>query len=237
MTISLYGSPDALSTQFTHSLLRDLTAVGVELAGITSQWVYLLDSQALSESEVQKALDLLCNGTHHQSTEVGDINFLVGPRLGTISPWSSKATDIFTLCSLHGVKRVERLMAVSLHLTPQSTQTLNPELQRQILSRFFDPMREAIYQNTNEATKLFEIDTPRKKSEIDILSGGLSALEDADRSLGLALAPDEKEYLVESFLKLGRNPTDVELMMFAQANSEHHQFYIGRVSTDDVCAS
>ena len=221
MTISLYGSPDALSTQFTHSLLRDLTALGVELAGITSQWVYLLDSQALSESEVQKALDLLCNGTHHQSTEVGDINFLVGPRLGTISPWSSKATDIFTLCSLPGVKRVERLMAVSLHLTPQSTQTLTPELQRQILSRFFDPMREAIYHNINEATKLFEIDAPRKKSEIDILSGGLSALEYADRSLGLALAPDEKEYLVESFSKLGRNPTDVELMMFAQANSEH----------------
>jgi phosphoribosylformylglycinamidine synthase len=137
----------------------------------------------------------------------------VVPRIGTISPWSSKATDVAHNCGLGRVRRVERgiwyTVAGQVHDEPALRAALH------------DRMTESVLASETEAEHLFAHAQPRPLQSIDLLGGGRGAIEVANLSLGLALAPDEIDYLAESFRALGRNPTDVELMMFAQANSEH----------------
>ncbi len=142
---------------------------------------------------------------------------LVVPRPGTISPWSSKATDIAHSCGLDGVVRLERGVAWYFILPVDLG-----ESQRQAIERLlYDRMTESILPDLAAAEVLFEHASPTQMTGVDILHGGREALVAADSRLGLALASDEVDYLVESFLALNRNPNDVELMMFAQANSEH----------------
>ncbi len=147
-------------------------------------------------------------------------SLLVVPRLGTISPWSSKATDIARHCALPQVTRIER--GVLYYLKSKSGKPLTDAEKQAVLPLLHDRMTESVISDiTGIESRIFKHGTPQPLSSVDILKGGNAALEAANRELGLALSADEIDYLVANFTKLGRNPTDVELMMFAQANSEH----------------
>ncbi|MCB1777999.1 MAG: phosphoribosylformylglycinamidine synthase, partial [Candidatus Competibacteraceae bacterium] len=143
--------------------------------------------------------------------------FLVVPRPGTISPWSSKATDIAHNCGLHRVRRIERGIAYYLEfersLSDHELAALKPVLH--------DRMTETVLDANDDPAILFRQAQPAPLATVEVLDDGRAALESANRALGLALSDDEIDYLLDSFLHLERNPTDVELMMFAQANSEH----------------
>ena len=143
--------------------------------------------------------------------------FLVLPRLGTISPWSSKASDIARLCGLEKVKRLERGIAFWIHAdTPLDAATT-----QQLTALLHDRMTEQVVSDLNAADALFTHIAPAPLAHVDILQAGRAGLEQANREMGLALSEDEIDYLLDNFTRLGRNPSDVELMMFAQANSEH----------------
>ena len=145
---------------------------------------------------------------------------LVVPRLGTISPWSSKATDIAQHCGLSMVARIER--GVAYYLKTKNGKALSAAERKAVLPLLHDRMTESVLSNFDGvAEKIFRHGEPAPLSAVDILQGGSAALSVANYELGLALSGDEIDYLVENFQKLNRNPTDVELMMFAQANSEH----------------
>jgi phosphoribosylformylglycinamidine synthase len=148
------------------------------------------------------------------------LRLLVIPRLGTISPWSTKATDIAQHCGLSGVKRIER--GVVYYLSAQNGKHLSEAEQAASLPLLHDRMTETVLDSIEGAAEqIFQHGVPQPLTSVDILNGGGKSLEQANFEMGLALSPDEIEYLVENFKKLKRNPTDVELMMFAQANSEH----------------
>ena len=142
---------------------------------------------------------------------------VVVPRLGTISPWSSKATDILHNCGLHGVNRVERgtVFTLGFESAPSA------ELLQQLDARLHDRMTQTVLGVVDEAAALFASAEPKPLQSVDLLSQGEDALRRANQDWGLALAEDEMEYLFSCFTELDRNPNDVELMMFAQANSEH----------------
>ncbi|PIV15600.1 MAG: phosphoribosylformylglycinamidine synthase [Gallionellales bacterium CG03_land_8_20_14_0_80_55_15] len=148
------------------------------------------------------------------------LGVLVVPRLGTISPWSTKATDIAQHCGLTGVQRIER--GVIYYLASTNGKALSQQQQAAVLPLLHDRMTESVLATlAGAAEQIFRHGAPQPLAVVDVLKGGGAALEAANREMGLALSADEIEYLVENFKKLKRNPTDVELMMFAQANSEH----------------
>ncbi|MDD2720176.1 MAG: phosphoribosylformylglycinamidine synthase [Gallionella sp.] len=148
------------------------------------------------------------------------LRVLVVPRLGTLSPWSTKATDIAQHCGLSGVQRIER--GVIYYLLGSEGKQLGQAELAAALQLLHDRMTESVLDGLEGAAEqVFRHGEPQPLATVDILSGGAAALEAANREMGLALSADEIEYLVENFGKLKRNPTDVELMMFAQANSEH----------------
>ncbi|MEH6568603.1 MAG: phosphoribosylformylglycinamidine synthase [Halioglobus sp.] len=155
---------------------------------------------------------------------------LVVPRPGTISPWSSKATDIAHNSGLQSVQRLERGISYYFDLPGD----LDSEQLGAIRALVHDRMTESLLPDLDSAAALFRRESPAPMSIVDILGGGREALVAADRNLGLALAGDEIDYLVASFIELGRNPVDVELMMFAQANSEHcrHKIFNASWSID-----
>ena len=140
-------------------------------------------------------------------------HLIVVPRLGTISPWSSKATDIARICGLGAVRRIERGVVYAAAGTVGDPAALAAALH--------DRMTESVLAAPAEAAALFARARPAPLRIVDVAAGGRAAIEEANRTMGLALAPDEIDYLVAAFARLRRNPTDVELMMFAQANSEH----------------
>ena len=156
---------------------------------------------------------LLRYGPSTKAETVDGARFLVVPRLGTISPWSSKATDVARNCGLSAIRRIERGIEY----------TISGDIadEAALLACLHDRMTETVLRAGQDASKLFHRADPKPLSSVDILKGGRAALEEANRRLGLALSGDEMDYLVENFTALSRNPTDVELMMFAQANSEH----------------
>ncbi len=144
---------------------------------------------------------------------------LVVPRLGTLSPWSTKATDIAHHCTLANVRRLER--GIAWFVCTADQQPLSATDRQKVATLIHDRMTESVLDGTAQAVALFQQQEPAPVATVDILDGGRPALEQANRELGLALAADEIDYLIENFVRVGRNPTDVELMMFAQANSEH----------------
>lgn len=205
------GAPAHSSFKKTQLLSR-LTSIS-SVQSIESQWVYLFD-QALSEQQQQSALQLLNDGQSfelHQAAS-DEIQILVTPRVGTISPWSSKATDIFKNCNTP-VHRLERGVLFTLKGVK--------ELSKEALQVLHDRMTESVFNAIEDAAVLFVETAPKPLNSIDILGEGKEALVKANNEFGFALSMDEIDYLTEAFIKLGRNPNDIELMMFAQANSEH----------------
>jgi phosphoribosylformylglycinamidine synthase len=173
--------------------------------------------------EAERRLDAAENGVLERLLQYGEAPgpdaggvLLVVPRLGTISPWSSKATDIARSCGLGAVRRIERGVAWFL------SGGTGPDAERErVLDLLHDRMTETVLVSLDDADALFRHVEPRPLAVVDALARGRAALEDANSTLGLALAADEIDYLLAHYRGLGRNPTDVELTMFAQANSEH----------------
>ncbi|MCU4480789.1 phosphoribosylformylglycinamidine synthase [Acinetobacter ursingii] len=178
-----------------------------------SQWVYLFD-QALDEQQHQSALQLLNDGISFELRQVAndELQVLVTPRIGTISPWSSKATDIFKNCNTP-VHRLERGILYTLKGVS--------ELSNEVKQALHDRMTETVFSQIEDAHRLFLETAPKPLNSIDILGEGKQALIKANNEFGFALSEQEIDYLTQAFTDLGRNPNDIELMMFAQANSEH----------------
>ena len=212
----LRGSP-ALSAFRINKLLSRFQEAQLPVNELYAEFVHFADvSTALTADEQTKLQRLLKYGPSlAEHAPVGRL-ILVTPRPGTISPWSSKATDIAHNCGLSQVVRLERGLAFYIQ-APQLS-----EAQWQSLAALLhDRMMETVFGDLHEAEKLFAQHQPAPVQHVDLLGAGRVALEQANIKLGLALAQDEIDYLLNAFTQLGRNPTDIELYMFAQANSEH----------------
>ena len=182
-------------------------------------WHFAAATRPLRPEESEVLARLLSYGpAARDEVPEGDL-FLVVPRLGTISPWSSKATDIAGHCGLEALERIER--GVAYYLAKQGGQGFTDQERRGVGPLLHDRMTEAVLPGFEAAGGLFRHFEPQPLATVDILAEGAAALTRANGEMGLALSPDEIDYLVENFTRMGRNPTDVELMMFAQANSEH----------------
>ena len=213
--LHLRGAP-ALSNPRLESLQREIRVRIPELKRIRAEFAHFVELRAPLSDDERRVLDrLLTYGPRRPADAPFEGRLvLVVPRPGTISPWSSKASEIARICGLDKVVRLER--GVAHHLEVARTVDLGPAL-----PLLHDRMTQGVLQSFEAASRLFEHAEPAPARTIDVLARGRDALIEADARLGLALAEDEVGYLVESFRRLRRDPTDVELMMFAQANSEH----------------
>jgi len=211
----LRGAP-ALSEFRVNKILARCKLSQLPVTNVYAEYAHFADlTSPLSVDEQTKLEKLLTYGpTIAEHTPAGTL-ILVTPRPGTISPWASKATDIVHNCGLKQVHRVERGIAYYVE------GELSADQLAQVTALLHDRMTEATHSELASAAQLFRNDSPREMSSVDILGGGREALAAANVEQGFALADDEIDYLVENFKKLGRNPNDIELFMFAQANSEH----------------
>ncbi|WIO75209.1 phosphoribosylformylglycinamidine synthase [Porticoccaceae bacterium LTM1] len=210
----LRGAP-ALSDFRKQKLLANLTEQVAEVTSVYADFIHFAEVDGeLSATQLDTLNALLTYGPKTTGESPDGELFLVVPRPGTISPWSSKATDIAHNAGLSNVLRLERGIAYYV-------KTDGPVDRDELAALLHDRMVEAVFGSLEAGEKLFRHETPKPMESVDVLGGGRPALEKANVELGLALAEDEIDYLVESFINLQRNPTDVELMMFAQANSEH----------------
>ncbi|WP_026001981.1 phosphoribosylformylglycinamidine synthase [Vreelandella stevensii] len=216
--LELRGAP-ALSAFRHERLLTVLRECVPEVEALSAHYVHFIDHhEELDTASQERLARLLDYGSQAAQEPLEQAQrFLVVPRLGTQSPWSSKATDIAHNCGLSQIHRIER--GVDYRVALRGTATA--EQWDAIGALLHDRMTENVLADTAAASQLFAHHSPAPLGSVDILEGGRAALEVANRELGLALADDEIDYLVAAFVELGRNPSDVELMMFAQANSEH----------------
>ncbi|MGP0712558.1 phosphoribosylformylglycinamidine synthase, partial [Escherichia coli] len=212
----LRGSP-ALSAFRINKLLARFQAARLPVHNIYAEYVHFADLNApLNDDEHAQLERLLKYGPALASHAPQGKLLLVTPRPGTISPWSSKATDIAHNCGLQQVNRLERGVAYYIEAG-----TLTNEQWQQVTAELHDRMMETVFFDLDDAEQLFAHHQPTPVTSVDLLGQGRQALIDANLRLGLALAEDEIDYLQDAFTKLGRNPNDIELYMFAQANSEH----------------
>ena len=208
----------ALSDFRVEKLFQKAAALGLPEVKLSSEFWYFVGSEkALDAATVEKLQALLAAQSVEQTPKASESLhlFLVTPRLGTISPWASKATNIAENCGLEGIERIERGMAVWLE------GALTDGQKQQWAALLHDRMTESVLTDIDAAAQLFHHIQSETFSSVDVLGGGKEALVKANTEMGLALSADEIDYLVENYQALNRNPSDVELMMFAQANSEH----------------
>lgn len=237
---------NALSAFRSQRLLTQLQAVLPAIAAVQARFVHFIDASApLSDDDSRRLGALLTYGepAHADNTEGAVEEFFVIPRLGTISPWASKATDIVHNCGMAHVKRVERGITYRINLKAGilgssigATKHLSTEQAQAVAALLHDRMTESVLRHPDEAAGLFRTLEARPLETVDVIGAGKAALEKANTDLGLAMSDDEIEYLDAAFTKAGRNPTDVELMMFAQANSEHcrHKIFNADWTIDGV---
>ncbi len=227
--IILRGAPSHSEFRL-QKLLAELSAAGVPINGVYAEFVHVAETKASLTDEEQSILEkLLTYGPSLKEHNASGLCRVVAPRPGTLSPWSSKATDIAHICGLSSLVRVERAIAYWVDLSVEAlSETQMATLDRQLLDR----MTQAVFGSPDELDALFRHEAPVTFNSIPVLSQGKQAIVDADEALGLALANDEVDYLVENFQNLGRDPNDIELMMFAQANSEHCRHKIFNASWD-----
>ena len=215
--IILRGSP-ALSSFRVQKLLSDFQQESLPVKEIYAEFVHVVDLESDLTSEKKSTLEkLLTYGPSLEAKNPEGSLFVVAPRPGTISPWSSKATDIAHICGLSEIKRIERAVAYYVDFNGGVTE----EVSKKVKAKIHDRMTQKVFQAFHQLDVLFLHEEPKKLVEVPILTEGRLALERADKEMGLALASAEIDYLVESFTALKRNPTDVELYMFAEMNSEH----------------
>lgn len=217
--LSIKGA-SALSHFRKQKVLSALQHVCPECNDVSARYIHFVElDQALNDAETATLeklleygpaieLDILENATEYLSI----------PRLGTITPWSTKATDIALHCGLNKIKRLERGVLWQIRCNDEFDQQ---NLMQVIETVLIDPMTEMLLSDPNKAEHIFDHARPAPFNTIDILAGGLPTLQRANKEYGFALSDEEQRYLVEQFTRLQRNPTDTELMMFAQVNSEH----------------
>ncbi|MCL6415877.1 phosphoribosylformylglycinamidine synthase [Aestuariirhabdus sp. Z084] len=226
--LELRGAP-ALSEFRANKLLGSLQTLVPSVSGVYAEYIHFADlAEELTVNEQQVLDRLLRYGPAIASHDPLGQLLLVVPRPGTISPWSSKASDIAHNCGLNSIRRIERGVAYYIEADDALSQTQLETL----LPALHDRMTEAVFASTAEAQALFATSEPAPMATVGILEGGRQALVEANVALGLALADDEIDYLVDSFQALERDPSDIELMMFAQANSEHCRHKIFNASWD-----
>ncbi len=227
LVVTRFEGGDALGGFRARRLLPRLQAVDARIAGVAARFVHLVATEGAPDDAGRERLRaLLTYGEPFEAAPAG-ATLVVAPRLGTVSPWASKATDIAHNCGL-AVRRIERVTEFRLALKKPllgKAPALDAGALAAVAALLHDRMTESVLPSLDAAAALFaELPAP-PLAHVDILSGGpeagRAALIAADRAFGLALADDEIDYLLEAFTRLGRNPSDVELMMFAQANSEH----------------
>ncbi|MBA1193257.1 phosphoribosylformylglycinamidine synthase [Pseudomonas entomophila] len=222
----LRGAP-ALSAFRHGKLLEQLSQKVPAVSGLYAEFAHFAEVDGELTAEQQQVLGrLLEYGPSVPVQEPAGRLFLVVPRLGTISPWASKATDIAHNCGLDNVRRLERGIAYSV------AGDLSDAEVALVAAHLHDRMTQRVLSQLEQAADLFSHAQPRPMTSVDILGGGRAALAQANVDLGLALAEDEIDYLVQAFQGLARNPNDIELMMFAQANSEHCRHKIFNASWD-----
>jgi len=213
--VTAFRGETALSAFRINKLLQKAQSLGLPENAIASEYWYFVASDApLSDADVSQ-LKALLSAERVNTPDAAQSLFLITPRIGTISPWSSKATNIAHNCGLTHIERIERGMAV--HLSG----SLKTDERAAWATLLHDRMTESVLPSFQAAEQLFAQHDNPSCASVDILGGGKDALLAANAEMGLALSPDEVDYLLENYRALNRNPTDVELMMFAQANSEH----------------
>ena len=228
---------NALSAFRIQQLLPKLQALCPDITDFQGQFFHLVASEtAMSSAQTDVLKQLLTYGDPAASLSNAKHNFqvIVSPRLGTVSPWASKATDIAHNCGL-SVRRIERLVEYTLQFKSTSKlNALSTEVKLLLADLLHDRMTESVLATRNDAVALTQELQAQNLLHVDVLKGGRDALVKANQEFGLALAEDEIDYLLSSFQQLGRNPTDVELMMFAQANSEHcrHKIFNAKFTID-----
>lgn len=229
---------NALSSFRAQQLQPALEAIHPKISGIAARFVHLVATDAApTPTEQERLAALLTYGDPYAGPEDGAV-LIVTPRLGTLSPWASKATDIARNCGI-AIRRVERITEYRVSLKAGllgKTPELTAEQLGQVAALLHDRMTESVVADRSAAAALFTELQPAPMEHVDVLAGGRAALEAANTRFGLALADDEIDYLVTAFTGLARNPTDVELMMFAQANSEHcrHKIFNAQFTIDGV---
>jgi phosphoribosylformylglycinamidine synthase len=222
---------NALSAFRSQRLLTQLQAVLPAITAVQARHLHFIDAAApLSSDDTSRLQGLLTYGEPAQA-ELADggavEEFVVIPRFGTISPWASKATDIVHNCGMAHIKRVERGVAYRIHLkagflgSSIGAGKMSAEQAEAVAALLHDRMTDSVLRHADEAAGLFRTLEAKPLESIDVLGAGKRALDKANTDLGLAMSEDEVDYLHDAFTKAKRNPTDVELMMFAQANSEH----------------
>jgi len=223
----------ALSSFRLTRLLETLRAGAPRIRTLDASFVHFADIDAPLDDRDDEVLSrLLEYGPRRSGADSRGQLFLVVPRPGTVSPWSSKATDIVHNAGLSRIRRVER--GIAYYVDARSD--LSPAERASVAAGLHDRMVESVLSHLDDAARLFDHAPARPLVHVDLLGGGRAALERANREFGFALAPDEIDYLCAAFADLGRNPTDVELMMFAQANSEHcrHKIFNADWTVDGV---
>jgi phosphoribosylformylglycinamidine synthase len=237
---------NALSAFRSQRLLSQLQSVAPTIAAVQARFYHFIDSSApLSPEDTERLSAMLTYGEPAAQTLYEGVTeeFFVIPRLGTISPWASKATDIAHNCGMAHVHRIERGVGYSVVLKGGLLGTgigapkkLDDKEVALVAALLHDRMTETVLRNADEASRLFDELEGKPLETVDVLKQGRDALVRANTELGLAMSVDEIDYLHEAFTKAQRNPTDVELMMFAQANSEHcrHKIFNADWTIDGV---
>ncbi len=223
VVISLLGGP-ALSDFRLDKLAARLAELGLRAGGLEARHVYAAEFSAPPSAEaIERLAALLGDAPEELPAKPAPDLFFVTPRIGTISPWSSKATEIARLCGLEELIRIERGVRWRI-------EGALPDDRPRIAPLIHDRMTETVLDDPEALGRLFSHAEPAPLVTVDVIGRGREALEEANRSMGLALSEDEIEYLIGHFTAMGRNPTDAELMMFAQANSEHcrHKIFNAR---------
>ncbi|WGT66484.1 phosphoribosylformylglycinamidine synthase [Variovorax paradoxus] len=233
----MFEGGSALSDFRARQLLPKLQAIEPRIEGISARFVHLVVTDAtLSAAEHERFAALLTYGEPFEAPAKAATSVVVTPRLGTVSPWASKATDIAHNCGL-ALRRVERVTQYHLKLKAPligKAPVLEGDLLAAASGPLHDRMTESVLATVEQAASLFSELPARPMALVDVQAGGRAALVAANTGFGLALAEDEIDYLVDAFMRLGRNPSDVELMMFAQANSEHcrHKIFNAQFTID-----
>ena len=210
------GAP-ALSSFRIERLLASLRRIEPGVRAIAAEYVHFVDTTRELAPAEHAVLERLLDAGGRATSGQGGANLFTVPRFGTVSPWASKATDIAHVCGLTAVRRIERGKAWHV----DAGEALTPDALTALAAPLFDPMTEALMLDAGEASRLFETHPRGALGHIELGADPEAALARVNASQGLALSAGEITYLAEVFARLGRDPTDVEVMMFAQANSEH----------------
>ncbi|MBT9610497.1 MAG: phosphoribosylformylglycinamidine synthase, partial [Aquabacterium sp.] len=251
-TLMHFEGGNALAPHQVQALLPRLQAINPRISGLHARFVHWVAmDQALPPGELDKLAALLTYGDAHEAAPEGEL-IVVAPRLGTVSPWASKATDIAHNCGL-AIRRVERVTEYRIAVKAGvigalmgsfgggfgggfggAAKPLAAQDMQAIAALLHDRMTESVLASREDARHLFDEKQGAPMAHVDVLGQGRQALDEANVTFGLALSDDEIEYLVTAFTGLKRNPTDVELTMFAQANSEHcrHKIFNAQFTID-----